>query len=340
MLEAKSLNRDFKDTGIPTSEIGGVKIPRLILGTLPFVGESYQGPEKNRTYIQRFSNIETTTELLMKAITSCGLTAVGIMPPEISELSSLFFQALKTVSEETGVEPGLVACFTIPLKIGSKPVDEYRRWITYYNIEAARDKDVAEKYFKDPILLCREGWNEKFPLALTNLHSYSAKEIRKLSFDRAKLEEILRPFKEYKVLLIEPGSETDFLAMTGRIDILQEILDYARDSLGCPAVLGIHHAGSTIPILENSNVDVGGYLTPVNSLGALMFPSKEEALKAIKNSKRPLVAIKPLAGGRIPPEKAFRFVYGEAHADACMVGVASEEELEIDVQEAIHVLLG
>ncbi len=334
------MSRYFKQNKIPTSEIGGAKIPRLILGTLPFLGESYQGPEKNRTYIQRFSNLETTTKLLMKAITIYGLTAVGIMPSEISGLSSLFFQALKIASEESGVEPGLVACFMISLKIGSKPVDEYRRWITYYNIEAARDRDVAEKYFNDPILLCREGWKEKFPVAITNLRSYSAREIRNLSYDRAKLEGTLKLFKEYKVLLIELGSETDFLAMTGRIDIIQEILDYAKDSLGCPAILGIHHAGSTIPILENSGVDVGGYLTPLNKLGALMFPSKEKALKAIKNSKRPLIAIKPLAGGRIPPKKAFRFVYGEANVNACMVGVASEEELEIDFKEARRALLG
>lgn len=334
------MSRYFKQTGIPTTEIGGVKIPRLVLGTLPFLGESYQGPEKNRTYIQRFSNVETTTELLRKAISIYGLRAIGIMPSEISGLSGLFFQAFKIASEETGVEPGLVACLTISLKIGSKPVDEYRRWITYYNIEASRDKNVAEKYFNDPILLCREGWKEKFPRAVTNLRSYSAREIRNLSYNRAKLEENLRVFKEYKVLLIELGSETDFLAMTGRIDIIQEILDYSKDSLGCPAILGIHHAGSTIPILENSCLDFGGYLTPLNKLGALMFPSKEEALKAIKNSKRPLIAIKPLAGGRIPPVKAFQFVYGESNANACMVGVASEEELEIDFKEARHALVG
>ena len=324
---------------LPVFEIGGVRVPRLILGNLPFLGESYQGPEKNRVYAQRFSKVEVTTKLLKEAIAQHGLTAISVMPPGMGPLSRLFFQALEAVSKETGVEPGLIACFMIPLRIGSKSVDDYRRWITYHSIEAARDKAVAEKYLTDPILLCREGWSEKFPVALANLRPYSSEEIRDLTYDRSRLEEVLHPLKEYRVLLIEAGSETDFLALTGRTDLLQEIIDQARDYLGCPAVVGVHHAGSTIPIIEDSRVGVEGYVTPVNSLGALMLPNKEKALEAIRSRNHPIIAIKPMAGGRVPPEKAFNFVFGDVGADACMIGVASEEELDIDVREARRALL-
>jgi hypothetical protein len=324
---------------LPTFEVGGVRVPRLILGNLPFLGESYQGPEKNRAYIERFSRVEATTELLRKAIAQYGLTTFSVMPPSMGPLSSLFFQALEVASKETGVEPGLVACFMIPLTIRSKPVDDYRRWVTYHSVEATGDRDVAEKYLKDPILLCREGWGEKFPLALANLRPYSSEETRDLSYDKARLESALRSLKEYKVLLIEPGSETDFLALTGRTDLLQEIIDHARDTLGCPAVVGTHHAGSTIPILEDSGIGVEGYVTPVNSLGALMLPTKERALGAIRSCKHPIIAIKPMAGGRIPPEEALQFVFGESGVDGCMIGVASEEELDVDVREARHALL-
>jgi len=303
------------------------------------LGESYQGPEKNRIYAQRFSKVETTTELLKKAFTQYGLTTVSVMPPGMGPLSRLFFQALKTASKETGMEPGLIACFMIPLTTRSRPVDDYRRWVTYHSIEAAEDREVAEKYLRDPILLCREGWGERFPLALANLRPYSQEEIRDLSYDEDRLENALQPFKEHKVLLIEPGSETDFLALTGRTDLLQEIINHARDCLRCPAVVGTHHAGSTIPILENSGVDTEGYVTPVNSLGALMLPTRERALKAMEACKHPIIAIKPMAGGRIPPEKAFDFIYGEVEADSCMIGVASEEELDIDVREARRALL-
>jgi len=307
---------------IPTFEIGGVKVARLILGNLPFLGESYQGPEKNRSYVQRFSKVETTKELLKKAIAQYSLTTISVMPLSMGPLSRLFFQALKEVSKETDVEPGLVACFMLPLTTDSRPLD---------------DRSVAEKYLKDPILLCREGWGERFPLELANLRPYGQEEIRDLSYDRDRLEGALRSLEEYKVLLIEPGSETDFLALTGRTDLLQEIIDHARDHLECPVVVGTHHAGSTIPILENSGIDIEGYVTPVNSLGALMLPTKERALEAIRSYRRPIIAIKPLAGGRILPMEAFRFVYHEA--DGCMIGVASEEELDADVREARRALL-
>lgn len=303
------------------------------------MGESYQGPEKNLAYAQRFLEVETTMRLLKKAIAQYNLTTVSVMPSGMSPLSNLFFQALKAASKETGVEPGLVACFMIPLRIRSRPVDDYRRWVTYYSIEATKDRDVAAKYVNDPILLCRERWKERFPQALADLRPYGPEEIRDLSYEKAKLEEALRPFKEYMVLLVEPGSETDFLALTGRTDLLQEIINHARDYLGCPAVVGTHHAGSTIPILENSGIGVEGYVTPINSLGALMLPTRERALEAIKSCKRPVIAIKPMAGGRIPPEKAFPFVFGDARADGCMIGVASEEELDADVREARRALL-
>ena len=47
----------------PLTEINGIPIPRLILGHLPFIGESYQGPEKNQMYINRFSNVENTIKI-------------------------------------------------------------------------------------------------------------------------------------------------------------------------------------------------------------------------------------------------------------------------------------
>jgi hypothetical protein len=319
---------------LPTFKISGVEVPRLILGNLPFLGESYQGPEKNHAYVQRFSNVEVTVKLLKKAMEQYRLTAFSVMPPAMSPLSRLFYQALKAASEGTYVEPMLVACFMVPLRIKSKPVNDYRRWITYFSIEAANNKEFAMRYLNDPILLCREGWRENFSYCLANQQPYSSDEIRELSYDRTILAEILRPFEEYKVLLIEPGSETDFLVMTNRTDLLQEVIDYAKDHLGCPAVVGVHHAGSTIPVLEDLEIDVAGYVTPVNSLGALMLPKKEKALEAIKSCRRPIIAIKPMAGGRIPPEKAFPFVFEETRVDSCMIGVATEEELDSDFKEA------
>jgi hypothetical protein len=323
---------------MPEVLIGGVRVPRVILGNLPFLGESYQGPEKNKEYVRRFSDVRATTSLLEKAFRQHGVTAISTMPPSTDRLTALFYLALKAASIETGTEPGIIACFMIPLRIGGRPVDDYRRWVTYHSIEAGGDGDVTEKYLKDPILLCREGWGEKFPQALRCTSPYGSDEICDLAYDETGLEETLRPLRDHKVLLVEAGSETDFLAMTGRVDLLNDVIDQARNILNCPVVVGTHHAGSTIPILENSKTGLAGYVTPVNSLGALMLPRQGKALQAIESSTRPIIAIKPMAGGRVPPEQAFRYAFGKVGADGCMIGAASEEELEVDIREVRRAL--
>jgi hypothetical protein len=328
----------IEETVIPEVLIGGVKVPRVILGNLPFLGESYQGPERNKEYVRRFSDVQATTSLLRKAFRQHGVTAISTMPPSTDSLTTLFYQALKTASIETGTEPGIIACFMIPLRIGARPVDDYRRWVTYHSIEASGDGDVTEKYLKDPILRCREGWGEKFPQALTGTPPYGSDEISDLTYDETRLEQTLRPLRDHRILLLEVGSETDFLVMTGRLDLLNDIIDQARNILNCPVVVGTHHAGSTIPILENSKTSLAGYVTPVNSLGALMLPRQGKALQAIRSSTRPIIAIKPMAGGRVPPEQAFRYALGKVGADGCMIGAASEEELETDIREARRAL--
>jgi len=331
-MEENALNA-FSDVPMPVFRIGHIQIPRLILGSLPFLGESYQGSETNNVYIERFSHVNYTTRLLERAIGKHDLTAISVMPP-MNHLSNLFFQALRNAESNTGIEAGLIACFTIPLMINSKPLDDYRRWTTYYHIEAKNDSRIAKKYLEDPILQCRQGWTEKFSEAITNPHPYSGEEIRRLSLDRSKLQGNLDSLKGYKVLLVELGSETDFLAMTGRLDLLKEVIECAKDSLGCPAIVGIHHAGTTIPILEEQQIGIEGYLTPVNMLGALMLPSMNQALESVTSTKRPVIAMKTMAGGRIAPAKAFHFVLEKAHVAAFSIGVADERELDVDVNEA------
>ncbi len=332
--------RSYLDaTTLPTVEVAGVPLPRLILGNLPFLGESYQGPEKNKMYAERFLHLENTVNILRRAVMGFGLTAVGVMPPTMGELSRLFFEALRRVSTETQVEVGLISCFMIPLSIKGERLDDYRRWVTYHSIESQGKSEVTEKYLSDPILLCREGWGEKFPKALAETKTYSHEEIADMTLERSRLEKMLGAFSGFRTLLAEPGSETDFLALTGRTDILEEVVKTSAERLKCPVVVGTHHAGSTIPILDASGIAISGYVTPINSMGALMLPSQKQALEALSNTRKPLVAIKPMAGGRIVPAKAFDYVFEEVGAASCMIGLASEAELQQDVQAANRLII-
>jgi len=323
----------------PLVEIGGIPVPRLILGHLPFIGESYQGPEKNRTYINRFSNIENTIKILSKAVNEYGITVAAAMPANEGGLAELFLRAVKETIHRTGVEIALIPCLRIPLMIGEEPIDDYRRWLTYYKIERLlAGDDVLEKYLEDPVLQCREGWREKFQNALAHSIPYEKGELEEIRINYEKLKRAVSSLREFRVLFVEPGSETDFLAMTERTDLLSELMDWLRRNFNYPVLLGSHHTGMTIPILDMAEIDFAGYITPVNKAGVMMFPTQEIALEAIRGVKKPVIAIKPLAGGRIAPREALEWISKKTKIAACMIGVGSESEADEDLSIALEML--
>jgi len=322
----------------PRFSIKGVEIPRVILGNMPFVGESYQGPNKNIEYIEKFSNVENTIEILGKVV-KCGVTVTSVMPSK-DKLSQLFWIALTETINETGVEIALTPCIKIPLKIFNEPIDDYRRWLTYYDIEKHIGERMLKKYLEDPILLCREEWRKNFLHSLKHLKSYDRDEINELEIDFNKVERNIEFLcsKGLDILFVEPGSEIDFLALTDRIDLIEKLIKLLNQRFNSPVFLGSHHAGSTIPILESSELQFEGYVTPVNTLGALMLPSHKQAIKEIKRSEKRIVAIKTMAGGRIEPQSAYKYAFKTVGVDACMIGVASLNEVEEDLKYLKKVL--
>ena len=324
---------------IPSVEMGGVFVPRLILGHLPFVGESYQGDERNKALAKTFSHVENTINVIAKAVTEYGVTAMAVGAASESRLSSLLLAAVRKVGEMTRTELSLLPCLRIPLTLDDKPIDDYRRWVTYYAFERSIVGDnLLKKYVEDPILLCRRGWAKRFPAARKQFSPYSREETGRLRINYDGLETALASFKGFKVLFAEAGSESDFLAMTGRLDLLEEFTHFLGTKLRCPVLLGLHHSGTSIPILEKSALDIVGYVTPVNPLGALMLPTQARALKAIKASGKPVIAIKPMAGGRVPPREAFEYVFKHGGVDASLIGVASKAEVEEDFPMALKAL--
>jgi hypothetical protein len=323
----------------PLIVVGGIPVPRLILGNLPFLGESYQGSATNRRYIAKFSRIENIVEILCSAVTSHGITAFAASPSTPGSPSEQYLTAVKETMRRTDREIGVIPCFRIPLVMDGRGVDDYRRWITYHAFER-RTVDVSAKYINDPILQCREGWREKFSEALARICPYSRAEVERLKLDVTRVEEAVSSLGELNILCVEPGSESDFLAMVGRTDLLGEFADRLHELSRRPILVGTHHAGTTIPLLEEAGIRYAGYVTPVNPRGALMLPSQSRVIEAIQPVRDRVVAIKPLAGGRVPPQDAFEYVFSEVGVAASMVGVASLEELNEDVRgarRALHV---
>jgi len=105
---------------------------------------------------------------------------------------------------------------------------------------------------------------------------------------------------------------------------LNEWIDMIRDAGARPAA-STHSPGTTIPLLDDLDFEV--YLAPVNPVGYGMEPDVESTLKAVEHTKKKVLAIKPLAAGKLPPERwVFEYIY--KYADSIAVGITSEEEME------------
>lgn len=107
---------------------------------------------------------------------------------------------------------------------------------------------------------------------------------------------------------------------------LNEWIDMIKDAGSRPAA-STHQPGATIPLLEELGFKFEAYLAPVNTLGYGMEPDIESTLKALDRTNRAVVAIKPLAAGKVSPKRSvFEHIY--RYADSIAVGITSEEEME------------
>jgi len=322
---------------IPRLEIEKYKFPMLILGSLPFIGVSYKSFKHDEIYRKRFSNIENIIEILSVAV-EYGIDVLGVMPDIENSLFNNLLNAIKKVEANYGIEIGLGICIPVPLEIDGKPIDVFRRWLTYYHNEKklVDENDLLKRYLNDPVLQWRKGWKKQFLKASKHLKPYAKEDFKRLSINLRPVERILNIFDGYKVVFVEPGSEIDFLVVSGRFDLLDSLLSFLQSLYGGLVILGSHHSGITIPVLEKSKLSFNGFMTPINMLGVMMFPSKELSLKAVEEAKRPVIAIKVLAGGRLKPLEAIEFAL--KYVKFLMVGVASTKELNILVRALFDAL--
>jgi hypothetical protein len=306
-------------------------IDLLVLGHMPLVGISYQSREKDEEYRERFSDANSMKRVIDAAI-SMGVERFAATTSGSSPLASLHLHVLRGIVDE-GCDIEIIPCVEIPVKLGDRRVDAFRRWATYLTFESKFYPEVEQRILDDPILNFREGWKTKLPMS----KPYDREEFQNLSIDWKQIEDGLEQFVELPVTYLEPGSETDFLAMTRRFDLLGELVDMIKERGYGGVLLGVHHAGVTIPTLDEQLSGFDGYVTPLNPIGVMMFPTKTSAEKAIEDTDKAVYAIKPLAGGRVKPRKAFNYIFS-FDVDGCMVGAASISEVKEDFNATIEAL--
>lgn len=222
----------------------------------------------------------------------------------------------------------------ISLLLDGEPLDVYRRWATVIWSYKENTEKILRIVTKDKILQCRPNWEFLISKAVKENQKLSVKEIERVKLDLESIKRAIEKLAVFKIEFLEFGSEVDFLVASGRIDIIEELVDLGQ-TYGYPVGFGVHHAALTLPTLERIE-KIKGILTPINPIGMMMFPSQVEALKAIRNvqnREKRLIAIKALAGGLHPQVKeSLRFLTQEG-IKRFMIGVSSLSELKEVVNE-------
>jgi hypothetical protein len=308
-------------------------LQKLILGNLPMLGISYKGKEKDREYEKRFSD-KKEIKKIMKIALKHEIKHFAALSPSFNIFSPKHLEAIKDLEKEYERKIPIIACIGIPVKLRNKKINDFKRWKTHLEYESKEfGKEVIKKIYEDPILNCREKWKEN----LISAKPYNMKVVeRELKVNWDVWEKNIREFSNFNVVWIEPGSETDFLSIS-RVDLLEELLDRTYE-FGYRTILGSHHFGITYTKIKYKKVKkFDGYVTPVNNLGIMMFPTQWEVENNIKKAgfdKKIIIAIKPFAGGRINPKEALNYVFNKIGVNSCMIGVGSVEEAEKDIQIA------
>ena len=104
-----------------------------------------------------------------------------------------------------------------------------------------------------------------------------------------------------------------------------ELLATIRDEGFVPG-MSTHNGGETIPVAEPFDVAVVN--TPINKIAWRMCPCVEMVLDAVAKSSKKVIAMKPLAMGRVAPEEAMQYIWSVPGVDAIVVGIGTPAEAE------------
>lgn len=324
--------------GVPTTQIGGIEVPRLIMGIHPYDGCSYQSKERNAENFRAFNRADKVAEVLKVAVQEAGVTAVQV-DHMLPMLDRLHLQAVWEASQATDVQIGLIAYILIPVMLDGELVSySDRAHATFYQAnQKVGGEAFVEHIQRDEIIHYLLDESSEGLVTPDKVPPYGPDDAARFEIDYGILERYLGFFEGFDILMADPGAEIDLLAMTGRFDLIREYIQFLRERFDT-VITSVHHAGVTLPLLEEQQIPVDAYLTTINRPGTFMFPTPEIALEAIRSVTKPVIAIKPMAGGRYLGTQAFDFVFNEAGAAASMFGMGTVPQVRETATAARQVL--
>ncbi|MEJ5313874.1 MULTISPECIES: hypothetical protein [Anaerolinea] len=254
----------------PRTEVGGVSLPRLIVGTNWFLGYSHTSMAKDRF----IKDLQTRDRIVKVLLAFLQYNIDAVMGP----LHPLLEESIQEAEQRSG-----------------KSI--YRIYTPWFNILPGGPKENEPEVVFDQ---CAE-WHATFCLphqAVTDaLLDRMYRTIR-------NLDRYTRMIRERGMI---PGLST--------------------------------HMPETPVICDEMGADVETYIQIYNAAGFLMQVEADWVMNIIRNARKPVMTIKPLAAGRLLPVVGLSFVWSTIRpVDMVVIGTTTPEEAREVVEISLDLL--
>lgn len=256
----------------PRTTVGGVSLPRLIIGTNWLLGYSHSSPAKDK-FIKDLQTRERMTAIF-KVFMARGVNAV------MAPLSEPLEEAIRDAEDATGVEMIRILTPSFNITPGGNPAED-----------------------PEPVL------------------------------DRAKAlgATICMPHQCVTDALIDR-----------RTRVIRDIDHYTRLIRERGMIPGLStHMPEAIVYADMQDADVETYIQLYNAAGFLMQVEADWVMGIIKNARKPVMTIKPLAAGRLLPVVGLAFVWSTLRpCDMVTIGTTTPEEAHEVIDISLALLAG
>ena len=257
----------------PRTDVGGVSVSRMVIGTNWFLGFSHCTHAKDNYLRENVRNRRAMADILEVFLKAGVDTLIGLItePPLI--------EAMKEAEDRTGRKIIVISTPFLP--------------ITPETIAQGLDMGEVERTMEEE---ARLGVSISLPHSgcTDRLLDRCTREIR-------QMDKVVGVIRQYGMV---PGLST--------------------------------HMPESIIIADETGLDVETYISIYNSLGFLMPIELDWTTNLIRNAKKPVLTIKPMAAGQLRPFPAFTFVWNTIR-DQDMVAVGTMSPLE--AKECIEISL-
>jgi len=256
----------------PRTTVGGVSLPRLIIGTNWLLGYSHSSPAKDK-FIKDYQTRERMAAIF-KTFMARGVNAV------MAPLSEPLEQAIRDAEDATGVEMIRILTPSFNITPGG---------------DAAEDPEPV--------------------------------------FDRAKALGA--------TLCLPHQCVTDAL-IDRRARVIRDIDRYTRLIRERDMIPGLStHMPEAIVYADMQNADVETYIQLYNAAGFLMQVEADWVMGIIKNARKPVMTIKPLAAGKLLPVVGLAFVWSTLRpCDMVTIGTTTPAEASEVIDISLALLAG